>query len=209
MAPPNPALNLKMFLPLGIVYAMNKVDMKDENNILYMRLFFACGSLLLTAIWAYIWSLASNNSDEAVVKVSEKDMQPPNPLADAMGANKHIPDEKKEMTVAEYDMKQVRQKLQQVVMQVLIVGGIHYKWGTTLPLVMSSLMGLMNLPEDPLVRIYLFGATAADDSSLKRPFKAKSPFGDAMAELKKKQEGDKKSHKKVPKKVPASLKKDN
>ena len=74
------------------------------------------------------------------------------------------------------------QKLKQAAMQTLIVGGVSYRWVTVLPMLLSSVTAVLAIPDDPIFRIYLRGHTEEDDPELKRPFKAKSPFADIMAQ---------------------------
>jgi len=66
----------------------------------------------------------------------------------------------------------------------LIVGGMHIYMKIATPLVISAAMALINLPTDPLFRIYVLGKGESDDpSTLKRPFKTKNAFSDAMAKM--------------------------
>lgn len=50
----------------------------------------------------------------------------------------------------------------QLLMQCCIVGFLHYYNGLTIPLVLSSIMGLWTLPSDHLVQIYIRGRSPTD-----------------------------------------------
>ena len=51
-----------------------------------------------------------------------------------------------------------------------MVSAIHYKWGSPMPLLFQCIMQPMNLTDDPLVKIHLFGMKP--EGKLERPFKA-------------------------------------
>jgi len=98
----------------------------------------------------------------------------------------------KEMTVHEYDMDKWNEMLKGGVMQLLILGVIHYKvwfcilllffsflspfkWAVAVPLLTQFIMGPMKLYGSELFQIYFLGA------KIERPFKPPpSPFGDLM-----------------------------
>lgn len=185
----------KMFLPLGLVYGMKYVDAENPTNIMYMRVFFAVGEVSLLLLWLYVlFAQVQKRDDNRILEVTAAELQPPNPLGDMFSSNKMPKDKKKEkMTYRQHDEGQCKEKIKQIMMQGLIVGGIHWKWGTVLPLVMSVVMALVDLPENPIVRIYLRGHQDTEDKNLKRPFKAKTPFSgfqDAMEKAKKVQEAE-------------------
>jgi hypothetical protein len=100
------------------------------------------------------------------------------------------------MTHKEYDMKLWKTAFMGQIMQCVIVGGIHYKWGTVMPLVMSVIMALINAPSNPLVRLHIFGEDPSGLSpdkaaEITRPFSpAKSPFGSMMAGMQQQNQGE-------------------
>lgn len=116
-----------------------------------------------------------------LIRVSEKDLTPPNPLASLMSsssgsdgqekteAEKKL-NEKKDMTVYDYDMKLWFKKLQQQCIPLVIIPIVHIKFGAAIPLVMSVLIGIMNIFDDPLVRIYVRKQNPAQYATLHRPF---------------------------------------
>merc|ERR1719163_886981 len=77
----------------------------------------------------------------------------------------------KEQTAKEYDMEKLKEALKQPVIGFLILGGIYYKWGSLMPLVMQMLMTPMTLYEAPLTQIHFKGKKMA------RPFPVVSMFG--------------------------------
>ena len=56
---------------------------------------------------------------------------------------------------------------------------MHYKWGSPMPLLFQCVMLPMNLADEPLVKIHVFGAKA--EGKLARPFaKPANPLADAL-----------------------------
>jgi len=181
-----------MFAPIALMMCIrNYVDQEDPQTIMYMRIFFIGGQLLLFTIWAIIFFLIKKDTSltKSVMTVTASDLNPPNPLFTSMG----VPDPNADtpaqtMTHAQYDFKTLRTALFQQVMQCCIVGGIHYKWGTVMPLVMSVSMAILNIPSNPLVRLHLLkeDPTKLEQKAaleITRPFKPKSPFGDMMEQM--------------------------
>ena len=90
------------------------------------------------------------------------------------------------MTYQQYDMKLWKTAFFGQVMQCVVVGGIHYKWGSVMPLVMSVIMALINAPSNPLVRLHIFsedpsGLSPEKAAEITRPFaQPKSAFSSMM-----------------------------
>merc|ERR1712032_1253533 len=77
----------------------------------------------------------------------------------------------KEQTTKEYDMAQWKEAVKQPLIGCVILGGIYYKWGSIMPIVLQMLMTPMTLYEAPLTQIHLLGKQKT------RPFVVASPFG--------------------------------
>merc|ERR1711934_39001 len=191
---------IRMFMPIGLVYVLrNSIDTSDETNIGYMRVFFVTGKLLVLALYAAIYKGIQNNQDTRTVKVTQADLQPPNPFQKAMGAdsfNSSVPDI---YTYPVYDQLMLNQKFTQLVMQCCIIGFLHYYQGLVIPLVLSVVMGVYSLPSEPLVQIYLRGRDPTNPEyaqELKRPFKPQSAFGDMLKPWQDMQEAQKKQEEK-------------
>lgn len=149
---------------------------------------------LLFSIWGIIFfKIKVNKSGSKELTVTASELNPPNPMATMMGLPDPYADApNQKMTFAEYDMKMLRAALGQQFMQFVIVCGVHYKWGSVMPLVMSVSMALLNIPSNALVRLHLFNEDPSklspeDRDEITRPFKPKTPFGNMMEEMKKKQ----------------------
>merc|ERR1719221_2465030 len=71
-----------------------------------------------------------------------------------------------EKTAQEYDREKWAEQLKQSLIGRVVLGGIYYKWGYLMPLVLQILMTPMQLYESPLFRIHILTRTVA------RPFPA-------------------------------------
>eukprot|EP00469_Lotharella_globosa_P014136 CAMPEP_0167826676 /NCGR_PEP_ID=MMETSP0112_2-20121227/10187_1 /TAXON_ID=91324 /ORGANISM="Lotharella globosa, Strain CCCM811" /LENGTH=197 /DNA_ID=CAMNT_0007729187 /DNA_START=35 /DNA_END=625 /DNA_ORIENTATION=- len=182
---------IAMVLPILVgLYMKNTVDTENEENILYARTFFVIGKIIELILYATLYYRISSQKREKTVEVSEKDMQPPNPLASMLGIDEDDDSvEKEKLTHTEYDKRVLAGEFKQTLLQTCIISMIHARWGVLIPMVVSVLMALVNKPDNALVRIYLFGEKESAD--LKRPFKSKSGFADMMAPKKTKKKKDK------------------
>eukprot|EP00941_MAST-03F_sp_MAST-3F-sp1_P005572 g5572.t1 len=172
-----------MFMPIILLWGARRfIDTNDPDNLPMLRCIFVCSQAFLACVWAFVYWSIKNKNDMTKLKTKPSDFVPPNPMAEMMGVKNDDKDEVvSEMTVYDYDVKMLRTALQGLAMQCLIVGGIHYKWGTTLPLLITSGMGLINAASAPLIQIHVF-RYAAVGPGLERPFKAPKNALQEMAE---------------------------
>ncbi|KCV67879.1 hypothetical protein H696_05608 [Fonticula alba] len=73
----------------------------------------------------------------------------------------------------DYDLGQVWDLVKKSLLNAVIMGGIFYKFGSTQPLFMQSLMIPVNLFNNPLIKVHLLGEKA--ENALARPWAASSP----------------------------------
>merc|ERR1712113_1194707 len=83
----------------------------------------------------------------------------------------HVVAPAKEQTPKEYDLDKWKEAIKQPLIGFVILGGIYYKWGSLMPLVLQILMTPMQLYEAPLTQIHLLGKQKT------RPFPTPNPFG--------------------------------
>ena len=83
------------------------------------------------------------------------------------------------MSQLEYDQVIWKRKFQQTMIAVLMISALHYFLGITVPLVMSVVLNVFGLLDDPLVRIYLRGHSPEYNKGLVRPFKL-AKFGNFL-----------------------------
>eukprot|EP00510_Aplanochytrium_minuta_P001739 CAMPEP_0184006968 /NCGR_PEP_ID=MMETSP0954-20121128/1032_1 /TAXON_ID=627963 /ORGANISM="Aplanochytrium sp, Strain PBS07" /LENGTH=215 /DNA_ID=CAMNT_0026285665 /DNA_START=200 /DNA_END=847 /DNA_ORIENTATION=- len=180
----------QMLLPMAVMYAMNQVDKEDLDNIFYAEVFFAVGVVGQLLLWIFLYYRIQSKNDLRVIKVSQSDMQPSNPLADAF-ASENKEEEKHDMKTVNYDLSKAQEKIKQLCIQGAVITFIHVKWGHLLPLVLSAVTSLSSLPDDPIFQLYFLNKSEEKNPDLKRPFKKSSPWGDMKEQYKKaKEEAD-------------------
>lgn len=82
------------------------------------------------------------------------------------------------MTIQEYDNKEIMDMIKNTAMPILIIGFIHYKWESTVPLATQFVMLPMRLWQSKIFQIYILGREGPD---YERPFKQpESPFAALM-----------------------------
>jgi len=75
-------------------------------------------------------------------------------------------DDEEEITVAEYDERELRKLRNQMLTRGALVLAVHWYWAATVPLVIQVVSTPLSLWKEPLVRLYLRG------EALRRPFVA-------------------------------------
>ena len=78
-------------------------------------------------------------------------------------------------TYRDYDLSQIKVQLNQIVMGVGIMAFLHFKFGYVRPVVIQTVLGLKNIMNTQLFKVYVRGLPAVGD--LARPWKAPNPFG--------------------------------
>ncbi|KAJ2843671.1 phosphate transporter (Pho88), partial [Coemansia brasiliensis] len=77
-------------------------------------------------------------------------------------------------TVAKYDLAETAKLQKSTLFTAAIVVFMHFKFGYIQPLILQSLLPLLNLYKNPLFQIHILGKPATD--SLKRPWVPENPF---------------------------------
>ncbi|OSX68326.1 hypothetical protein BU14_3004s0001, partial [Porphyra umbilicalis] len=162
--------------------SMNRVDQSDPRVIAGCRLLFGTYLLLSWAVQVYIHAGIARNGDTTTrVKVPAKPpspfaLPPPPPPANGGGgggaaaapaAAAAAPAGPTEQSVGEYDLGVLGASKKALLMNAIILSGVHWKMGTVSPLVVTSLTGLSRLVDEPLVQIYILGRASA--GKLARP----------------------------------------
>lgn len=163
------ASNNKMMLVLPLMFLMNKVDFEDPTVLLGVRAAYVALQTLSLLANLYLWLQTKRTVDPKKITVETKL---------ATGEKKT-----QEMTITEYDLKFLTDAVRKIVLSAVITGFIHYKWKIVQPLVLQAAMAPLELWDNKLMQIRVFGKSG---EGYERPFKeAKDP----MAEwLEKKQE---------------------
>ena len=130
-----------------------------------LRAGYACAVALTVLTTLMCGQLAQKKQEAGEVTVKEKNYE-------------NITIEKK-FTVADYDQREAVSKVRALCFQVAMTSFMHYKWGSPMPLLFQCVMLPMNLADEPLVKIHVFGAKP--EGKLARPFaKPANPLADAL-----------------------------
>eukprot|EP00467_Chlorarachnion_reptans_P016927 CAMPEP_0114513218 /NCGR_PEP_ID=MMETSP0109-20121206/15435_1 /TAXON_ID=29199 /ORGANISM="Chlorarachnion reptans, Strain CCCM449" /LENGTH=201 /DNA_ID=CAMNT_0001693041 /DNA_START=55 /DNA_END=660 /DNA_ORIENTATION=+ len=181
-----------MLVPLVVgLIIKNSVDTGNEENVLWARRFFLFGKIIEMIIYGMLYFRITSKPNDKTVVVSERDMQPPNPLANMLGLDEEEEEEnsKETLTYTQYDLRVLIAEFKQTVIQSCIVTVIHVQWGYLIPMVIPVLTALVNKSDNALFRIHMLGHPPQPE--LKRPFKKKSAFGGLMPQRKPKKKKEK------------------
>eukprot|EP00484_Ammonia_sp_Unknown_P015726 CAMPEP_0197072932 /NCGR_PEP_ID=MMETSP1384-20130603/210346_1 /TAXON_ID=29189 /ORGANISM="Ammonia sp." /LENGTH=328 /DNA_ID=CAMNT_0042511755 /DNA_START=31 /DNA_END=1017 /DNA_ORIENTATION=- len=121
------------------------------------------------------------------LKVAKKDLEETSPFDAIWNANKSEEEKEREklekqkggiikMTVKDYDLLIWQRKFKSTIISVTMIPLLHFVIGMAVPLVMSVVLNVMGLLDDPLVRIYLRNHSPEHNKTLVRPFKFSNPM---------------------------------
>mmetsp|Transcript_8093 Transcript_8093/g.24972 ORF Transcript_8093/g.24972 Transcript_8093/m.24972 type:complete len:185 (-) Transcript_8093:184-738(-) len=159
--PPSPELSAKMFAVPAMAMAIKFLKIDLAGFVIPLRAAYLAATLVTAASFVYLKTVIRRKNESRVITVVEK-----------------LPGktETKKMSTADYDAKECDKKLQSAFVSFLVVSFIHYKWGSPMPLLLQSVMQLMNLADDPMVQIHLMDKPPT--GKLQRPFKVNNPLAD-------------------------------
>ena len=159
---------IKSFATLPIILGVQSLKLETTLGPYTLRIAYGSAQLLVLLILAAVYArLPAGGAGGATIKVPEKKQ---------FG---QVVKPAEELTVREYDMSQLKEKVREVVMGSVVLGFIHYKWETTLPLIIQTALAPINILTSPLVIVHIFGYEAAGQFA--RPWVEESPFAPAPA----------------------------
>ncbi|KNC46290.1 phosphate transporter [Thecamonas trahens ATCC 50062] len=147
-------MDYSMLAIVPVLYVARGIDFEEGDRLLWLRLAFGGVQLVLFAVALYIKTLVNKRADGKNIKVEKTGME----------AKLAEDNEPEIMTEREYDQREWGKFFQSVAMPAAMITGIHYYWGTTVPLFIQLFMAPMRTYKAPLVKAYLLG------ESLPRPF---------------------------------------
>ena len=165
-----PSFDPTSLVPIACLYGWSRLglDVSYETeeglaNIFMIRCIFYGVVALCFCVAVFLWHRISNvKADTTLIEVIT-----PKTLAE--------PEKKEKMTVTQYDQAQLRKLAGSIIMPLLIISLMHFKWQFIRPLVLQAIMMPMNLSKSQLVKIHMLGQKAEGD--LERPWTPpKSPF---------------------------------
>lgn len=171
---------LSFGLSLASMQLNKKAFVKDPRFLLGIRISFVVSILLQVLIALYMRRRIIKTNDQRKVKTKA-----PQSLFGAQEGT----EEEVEISFFEYDLNEVNKILRSSILQGLIVGFIHYKWGVPHPLLMQSSALIRNLLFSCLYRAHLYGMDVLRPFELNMLFQKLQPAVEEIpAEKKKKKE---------------------
>jgi len=187
-APEMPEMKFSQILPMVAMMALQKFDLEALGYVHHVEVAYVIIQIVSLGVLYLTYTKICQMGDDGVkIKIPE---------VKQMG---QVVSPAKEQTAKEYDMEKWKEAIKQPLISCVISGGIYYKWGSLLPLVMQALMVPLQLYEAPLTQIHILGKVKS------RPFPVASMFGlpsapaepQAEAEAEEKPVQDKKGSKKA------------
>jgi len=159
-APAGPEFKISQIVPMVAMFGLQKYNIEEMGLTRHVEIGYVIVQLLCFGVLWFVYDRITKMTDDGIkIKIPE---------VKQMG---QVVTPAKEQTTKEYDMEKLKEAVKQPLMGFVILGGVYYKWGSVMPLVMQMLMTPMQLYEAPLTQIHLLG------KELKRPFPVPSMFG--------------------------------
>lgn len=172
----------------GTMMLVKRLDQEAADVILYTRAAFAAYLFICCVINMYLHARVVAAGDRSPLVVPPPAPSPftPPPPPDAPPPP---PPTDTHTTVLAYDLGILQTARRSWLMNAVVLTLIHAKTGAINPLIMSSVMGLVKLVDDPLFRLHVLREPAT--GSLKRPFTPEAnPLATLMQGLAPKPEGE-------------------
>lgn len=169
----------------GAMMAVRRLDQEDTETILLTRLFFALYILICCTVNLMLYLRVVDANDRTPLTVPPpppSPFTPPKPPSEDEDENEDSsPAQQPDVitTVMAYDLGTLAASRKSWLMNAVILTLIHAKTGAINPLIMSSVMGLTKIVDEPLFKIHYGRAPAV--GALKRPFEPeKNPLVSMM-----------------------------
>jgi len=160
--PEIPVTLKRVLIPLVTVFIFTKLPIEEEQKGQLVRIIFAVKSVFLGIFLVALHRIMPKN--------------PPRPTDKVRVEETSFEDGKSALvcetiSAAEYDKREYDRMMKHQFIQSGIILFLHYYMQTNLPVMVTTVMWIMQTYESPLFRIYLLGLTSADEEELRRPFK--------------------------------------
>merc|ERR1719310_2715183 len=153
-------MKISQLLPMAVMFGLQKFNLEEMGYVRHAEAAYVIVQLLCLALLGLVYQRIQAEPDT--------------------GAKLKIPEVKQlgqvvkpavVQTPKEYDMEKFSEQAKQLAMGACILGGVYYKWGYLMPLVLRVLMTPCQLYESPLFQLH------ALNKKVTRPFPTPNPFG--------------------------------
>jgi len=147
-APAAPEFKLSQIVPMVAMMGLQKYNLEEMGYTRHVEIGYVVVQLACFAVLYFVYMKINTMLDDGKkIKIPE---------VKQMG---QVVTPATEQTAKEYDMAKLKEQVKQPLIGFVILGGIYYKWGSLMPLVMQILMTPMTLYEAPTTQIHLLGKT--------------------------------------------------
>mmetsp|Transcript_10746 Transcript_10746/g.26622 ORF Transcript_10746/g.26622 Transcript_10746/m.26622 type:complete len:203 (+) Transcript_10746:87-695(+) len=153
-------MSLKMFITPALAYAINQadIDWTNESTMFTLRATWVAAMSLSLILKLVIRSKINSGYDDRRVRIK---------ASTQMGQEI----EAREITVSEHDAEKVQEGIKQFLIQCLVTGFIHLKFGYFLPLILGMSTQVLMTYDSPLFQIHMLGySDSGEGNPLKRPW---------------------------------------
>lgn len=147
----------------GAMLFARRLDQDDASVLMYTRFIFGTYLLVIGFIHTLLHFRVMTASDTSPLTV------PPPPPAPFVPPPEGDPPSPTVTTVRAYDLGLLASARKSWLLNACVLTAIHAKTGAVNPLVMSAVMGLFKIVDEPLFRLHVLRAPAT--GVLERPFK--------------------------------------
>ncbi|KAJ2158909.1 phosphate transporter (Pho88) [Coemansia sp. RSA 552] len=151
---------LQLAVIFGTMHIVKKAGLEDPNYAPIIRSIYGATTIAILALTFYLKGQIQSKNDTTALEYDD-----PSP-----GSQQG----RIVTTVQKYDLGEVAKLQKSTLLTAAIVVFMHFKFGYIQPLILQSLLPLLNLYKNQLFQIHLLGKPATD--SLKRPWVPENPF---------------------------------
>ncbi|KAJ2362533.1 phosphate transporter (Pho88) [Coemansia sp. Cherry 401B] len=151
---------MQLVVIFGTMHLVKKLGLESPEYAPFIRSAYAVTTVAILALTFHLKGQIQRRNDTTALEYDD-----PTP-----GSQQ----ERVVTTVAKYDLGEIAKLQKSSLFTVAIVAFMHFKFGYIQPLILQSLLPLLNLYKNPLFQIHMLGKPATD--SLKRPWVPENPF---------------------------------
>ncbi|KAJ2789784.1 phosphate transporter (Pho88), partial [Coemansia guatemalensis] len=144
----------------GTMHLVKKAGLENPEYALVIRGIYAVSTMVILGLTQYLKSQIQKRNDTTALEYDDP----------ASGSQQT----RIVTTVSKYDLGEIAKLQKSTLFTAAIVVFMHFKFGYIQPLILQSLLPMLNLYKNPLVQIHILGKPAID--SLKRPWVPENPF---------------------------------
>ncbi|KAJ2813337.1 phosphate transporter (Pho88) [Coemansia furcata] len=150
-----------MAVIFGTMHLVKRAGLESPEYAPLIRTAYAVATALMIAFTFYLKSMIQKKNDTTALEYND-------PTPGNQGAPRI------ETTVCRYDLAEVAKLQKSSMFTIAIVAFMHFKFGYIQPLILQTLLPMLNLYKSQLFQIHILGKPAVD--SLKRPWAPENPF---------------------------------